>query len=80
MIIDLKDVKQILNREVVEPFDHRHLNYEVLPFDRLVPTAENVAIEIWRRLEPHFASGERGRLHQVRLYETPDLWVEYQGQ
>lgn len=78
MIVDLKEVKEILNREVVHPFDHRHLNYEVPPFDRVVPTAENVAMEIWRRLAPHFTDG-RGRLHQVRLYETPDLWVEYQG-
>jgi len=43
MIVDLKDVKAILNREVVEPMDHRYLNAEVPPFDKVVPTAENVA-------------------------------------
>lgn len=80
MIVDLKEVKEILNRHVVEPMDHRHLNYEVPPFDRVVPTAENIAIEIWKRLAPEFADGKRGRLHQVRLYETEDLYVEYQGQ
>ena len=78
MVLDLKELKSILNREVVQPFDHRFLNYEVAPFDRVVPTLENIAIEIWRRLEPNFTG--RGRLHSVRLYETPDLWVDYFGE
>lgn len=79
MIVDLKEVKDILNRDVVEPFDHRFLNYEVSPFDRVVPTAENVAIEIWRRLEPSFRTGP-ARLANVRLWETDDLFVDYAGE
>jgi 6-pyruvoyltetrahydropterin/6-carboxytetrahydropterin synthase len=78
MVMDLKELKSILNREVVQPFDHRFLNYEVEPFDRVIPTLENIAIEIWRRLAPHFTD-TRGRLRGVRLYETPDLWVDYCG-
>lgn len=77
MVLDLKELKEILNREVVDPMDHRFLNYEVKPFDRVVPTVENVAIEIWRRLEPQF-QGE-ARLKNVRLYETEDLYVDYSG-
>ena len=79
MIVDLKEVKEILNQEVVTPFDHRHLNYEVPPFDKVVPTTENMALEIWRRLAPHF-TGARGRLDLVKLYETDDLYVEYAGE
>jgi 6-pyruvoyltetrahydropterin/6-carboxytetrahydropterin synthase len=79
MVVDLKQVKEILNREVVEPMDHRHLNHEVPPFDRIVPTAENLAVEIWRRLKPHFTDG-RARLSGVRLYETEDLFVDYAGE
>ena len=56
MVIDLKEVKGILETEIVQPMDHRHLNYEVPPFDHVVPTVENLAIEIWRRLEPRFAA------------------------
>lgn len=78
MIVDLKDVKTILNRKVVEPFDHRHLNREVPPFDRVVPTVENVAVEIWNRLAPEF-EGTAARLALVRLFETEDLYVEYAG-
>ncbi|MCC6537686.1 MAG: 6-carboxytetrahydropterin synthase [Bryobacterales bacterium] len=79
MIVDLKEVKDILNRDVVEPFDHRFLNHEVSPFDRVVPTAENIAIEIWRRLEPSFRTGP-ARLANVRLWETDDLFVDYAGE
>ena len=79
MIVDLKDVKEVLQQEVMTPYDHRHLNLEVPPFDKIVPTAENIAIDIWRRLAPHF-SGANARLHLVRLYETDDLFVEYAGE
>jgi 6-pyruvoyltetrahydropterin/6-carboxytetrahydropterin synthase len=78
MLYDLKELKDVINEEVIEPMDHRHLNREVAPFDRVVPTTENIAMEIWRRLEPRFATGA-ARLHAVRLYETEDLYVEYYG-
>jgi 6-pyruvoyltetrahydropterin/6-carboxytetrahydropterin synthase len=78
MIVDLKDVKAVVNRHVVEPFDHRHLNAEVKPFDRVVPTVENIAVEIWNRLSPEFSQG-RASLAMIRLYETDDLYVEYRG-
>jgi len=58
--------------------DHRFLNYEVPPFDRVAPTVENLAMEVWKRLELAFGEG-RARLHNVRLYETEDLYVDYSG-
>jgi 6-pyruvoyltetrahydropterin/6-carboxytetrahydropterin synthase len=75
MVMDLKDLKQILEEEVVAPMDHRFLNYEVPPFDHVIPTAENVAREIWRRVEPRVATA-RTKLARVRLFETNDLYVE----
>jgi 6-pyruvoyltetrahydropterin/6-carboxytetrahydropterin synthase len=78
MVFDLKDLKEIIEREVIEPFDHRFLNYEAPPFDRVIPTPENIAIEIWRRVAPRLA-GTRGRLYNVRVYETADLYVDYDG-
>jgi 6-pyruvoyltetrahydropterin/6-carboxytetrahydropterin synthase len=79
MVFDLKDLKSILNRAVVEPMDHRFLNREVPPFHSVVPTAENIAVEIWSRLLPHFKDGP-ARLQNVRLYETEDLYVDYAGE
>lgn len=78
MVLDLKELKEILNRQVVAPYDHRFLNYEVPPFDRVVPTTENIARDIWRRLEPHLCN-EKRKLYSIRVYETPDLYVDYFG-
>ena len=78
MVLDLKLLKEILNREVVDVYDHRFLNYEVPPFDRVIATTENIAKDIWERLRPQL-DNERHKLHSVRVYETPDLYVDYQG-
>ena len=78
MVFDLKDLKRIIEEEIVQPFDHRFLNHEVPPFDQTVPTTENIAHDIWRRLWPHFP-GKLVRLHSVRLYETDDLFVDCFG-
>ena len=78
MVFDLKRLKEIMNEAVVEPMDHRFLNYEVPPFDRVVPTVENVAVEIWNRLAVRFSEGN-ANLRNVRLYETEDLFVDYAG-
>jgi 6-pyruvoyltetrahydropterin/6-carboxytetrahydropterin synthase len=78
MVFDLKDLKEIIERKVIRPFDHRFLNYEAPPFDRVIPTTENIAVEIWRRIGPEL-EGSRGRLANVRVYETSDLYVDYDG-
>jgi 6-pyruvoyltetrahydropterin/6-carboxytetrahydropterin synthase len=78
MIIDLKRLKDIIEEEIVTPMDHRFLNYEVPPFDLTVPTAENVASEIFRRLHSRL-SGEHTSLFRVRLWETPDLYVDVEA-
>lgn len=75
-VIDLKQLKDILNREVLEAMDHRHLNKEVTEFASRIPTTENIAIAIWQRLEKKL---HRAKLHRVRLYELPDLFVDYYG-
>lgn len=79
MVLDLKELKDILTRHVVDVYDHRFLNYEVPPFDKVVPTTENIARDIWQRLAPHLSAG-RGRLRTLRIYETPDLYVDYGGE
>jgi 6-pyruvoyltetrahydropterin/6-carboxytetrahydropterin synthase len=79
MVFDLRELKEIMNAEVVDPMDHRFLNREVPPFDRVVPTTENIAMEIWKRLERRIP-GPNARLKNVRLYETADLYVDYGGE
>jgi 6-pyruvoyltetrahydropterin/6-carboxytetrahydropterin synthase len=76
-VVDLKKLKDLMNREVIDVLDHRFLNQEVAEFKELIPTTENLAISIWRRLQ---AKLTLARLHRVRLYETPDLFVDYYGE
>jgi 6-pyruvoyltetrahydropterin/6-carboxytetrahydropterin synthase len=77
MVLDLKELKEILQREVTDRMDHRFLNYEVPELAGQIPTCENIAAVIWRLLEPKIA---RGHLSRVRLYETPDLFVDCYGE
>lgn len=78
MVYDLKDLKEVIESEIMSVYDHRFLNREVPAFADVVPTAENVVRDLWRRLDPHFGNGVR--LHSIRLYETPDLFVDYFGE
>jgi len=76
-VVDLKELKDMLNREVLDAMDHRFLNKEVPEFLHRIPTTENIAIAIWQRLLPKM---RKARLHQVRVYENPDLFVDYYGE
>jgi 6-pyruvoyltetrahydropterin/6-carboxytetrahydropterin synthase len=76
-VVDLKELKDILEREVVSVYDHRHLNLEVPEFKTAVPTTENIAIAIWRRLEGKIPGA---KLHRVRVYEMDDLFADYYGE
>jgi len=76
-VIDLKELKAIMQREVIEVMDHRMLNKEVPEFATAVPTPENLAIAIWNRLEGKL---KVAKLHRIRVYETPDLFVDFYGE
>jgi 6-pyruvoyltetrahydropterin/6-carboxytetrahydropterin synthase len=77
MVVNLRDLDRVIREAVVAHVDHKHLNHDV-PFLRdLVPTAENVALEFWRRLED--CLGERApaaRLRRLRLVESENNAVE----
>ena len=72
-VVDLKELKEILEREIMQRMDHRFLNYEVAELKGQIPTCENVARVIWNLLEPRIP---QGRLHRVRLYESADLFAD----
>ena len=76
-VVDLKDLKTVLEREVVSVYDHRHLNLEVPEFKAANPTAENIAIAVWKRLDGKIPGAQ---LHRVRVYELPDLFADYYGE
>jgi 6-pyruvoyltetrahydropterin/6-carboxytetrahydropterin synthase len=76
-VVDLKQLKEVMQREVLDAMDHRFLNKEVPEFASRIPTTENLAIAIWQRLEPKLKQAE---LHRVRVHETPDLFVDFYGE
>jgi 6-pyruvoyltetrahydropterin/6-carboxytetrahydropterin synthase len=73
MIANLADLDSFVEREVLEPFDHRSLNEEVPAFRDKVPTTENLCVEIFRRLKPLSAA----KLERVRVEETNNNSFEY---
>ena len=76
-VVDLKALKEIIEREVIQPYDHRHLNLEVPEFKERIPTTENIAIAIWTRLDGKVPGAQ---LNRVRVYEMPDLFADYCGE
>lgn len=75
-LIDLKILKQIIREEVEDPFDHKNLNLEVAAFKNINPTVENIAIEIYNRINKRL---EDQYEISVKLYETPRNFVIYTG-
>ena len=76
-VVDLKALKETMEREVVQVYDHHHLNLEVPEFRTTVPTTENIAIAIWNRLQDKISGAN---LHRVRVYEMADLFADYYGE
>ncbi|MDR3735662.1 MAG: 6-carboxytetrahydropterin synthase [Acidobacteriaceae bacterium] len=76
-VVDLKALKEIMEREVVGVWDHRHLNLEIPEFKTALPTTENIAIAAWKRLEGKIPGA---KLQRVRVYEMPDLFADYMGE
>ncbi len=77
MVLDLKDLKQVLEREIVARFDHRDLNADTPYFEKDPPTPENFARVIHRLLERAL---QPGLLLGVRLRQDRDLWVDVRGE
>ena len=76
-VIDLGKLRQIVEREVIAHVDHRNMNLEVPFLAGTNPTAENIVVACWRVLAPHVAPG---RLARLRLWETENNYVEYEGE
>lgn len=76
-VMDLKKLSRLLDEEVIEKVDHKHLNYDVDFLKGIIPTAENLAIAFWRILCPRITEG---KLYSIRVYESEKNYVEYRGE
>jgi 6-pyruvoyltetrahydropterin/6-carboxytetrahydropterin synthase len=75
MVMDLKDLKEVIEREVMARFDHRDLNRDTPYFEKLPPTPEHLARVIFELLRDALGP----LLHAVRLRQDEDLWVDVRG-
>lgn len=76
-VIDLGDLKRIVEKRIVEKCDHSNLNLDVDFLSGILTSSENLAIEFWKQLEDHIPAGE---LYAIRLWETERNMVEYRGE
>ena len=76
MVFDLKELKKLTQREIVDKVDHKNLNVDVDYLKGIIPTAENLAIKFWEILEPKIT---KGRLYEIKLYESERNYVVYRG-
>lgn len=76
-VMDLKELSDLIKSEIEEAFDHKNLNLDVPEFFDLNPTAENIAIVIWRKLRPFIAVDKD---LEVVLYETARNFVSFKGE
>ena len=73
-VMDMKHLSELVRKEIHSRFDHKNLNLDTEEFRELNPTAENIAIVIYKLLRPHI---DKKFDLQIRLYETPRNFVEY---
>lgn len=76
-VMDMKQLKQVINTEIIDAFDHKNLNEEVTEFEVLNPTAENISVVIWNKLRSKI---KKNLALTVTLFETPRNFVTYDGE
>ena len=75
-VVDLGVLARVVEREVVDHVDPRTLNLDVAFMRDVIPTSENIVVRCWQVLAPHVVPG---RLARLRLWETENNYVEYEG-
>lgn len=76
-VMDMKVLRELIESEIEDEFDHKNLNEEVEIFKTLNPTAENIAVVIWNKLRIKI---EKELELSITLYETPRNFVNYNGE
>ena len=73
LAVNVAALDDLVRRQVLEPFGHSNLNADTDAFQGVVPTSENLAVEICRRLKRHWTAafpGDWPKLEKIRIAET----------
>ena len=76
-LFDVKKLSELIKVYVLEKLDHKNLNIDVAFMEGKMCSTENLAQAIWQQLQPHLP--QEVKLHCIKLYETPRIYVEYFG-
>ena len=76
-VMDLKDLKEIVRKNVISKVDHKNLNLDTDFMKGKITTSENIVIAIWNELENKIT---KGKLFSIKLYETENNYFEYKGE
>ncbi len=76
-VIDLSKLKQIIKINVIDKLDHKHLNYDVAFMKDIIPSTENLAVEIWNQLADKIIEC---KLYSIKIYETENNYFEFRGE
>ena len=79
MVMNLADLAAIVHEELWVPMDHKHLNRDVPFLEGVIPTAENIAVVCWQRVEPRLREFSGCKLREVRVIESRANRVSYTG-
>ena len=79
MVMDLNRLSRLIVERLIDPVEHKHLNFDVPFLEGVIPTAENVAVAFWRELEPALAPFRGARLSRIRVRESRMNYVDYYG-
>lgn len=75
-LMDLKELKSIINREIIDKVDHKFLNHDVDFLQGIIPSSENLCIAFWNILKKAITQAD---LHEIKLYESKTSSVTYRG-
>lgn len=77
-VMDLKELKKIVDDTVIQKVDHKNFNVDVDFMKGVIPTSENIVLKIWEQLENKINNNNR-KLYSLKLFETENNMVEYRG-
>ena len=77
-LFDVKKLSKLIQQHVIEKLDHKNLNIDVPFLQGKMCSTETLAMEIWKQLQPTLPA--EVKLHCIKLYETPRIYVEYFGE
>ena len=77
-VLDLKELKDLVNTKIIEEVDHKNLNLDVSFLKEVIPSTENIAVQFWNILKEKIDNPHRS-LYSVKIHETENNAVEYKG-